>query len=129
MIQTKSQQLIELSQKKIALKKHTNNLQGFQSRQNQIAQTVTDIRPLVSALKAFRQRGIADFDLNQKADTLLSIIVATETKFQENPEWIIDPTSFNHKTFKANVESLKKFTQTATQSSLEKLPGSTHAQH
>lgn len=107
MIQAKSQQLIELSQNKIALKKYANNLQGFQSRQTQIAQAVADIRPLVSALKAFRQRGIADFDLNQKADTLLSIIVATETKFQENPEWIIDQTSFNYRTFKANVESLK----------------------
>lgn len=107
MIQAKSQQLIELSEKKIALKKHANNLQGFQSRQTQIAQAVADIRPLISALKAFRLRGIADFDLNQKADTLLSIIVATETKFQENSEWIIDQTSFNYRTFKANVESLK----------------------
>lgn len=107
MIHEKSQQLIELSQKKIAFKKYTTNLQGFQSRQEQIAKAVAEIQPLVSALRAFRQRGIADFDLTQKADALLTFIATTEARFQEEPEWIIDNKNFKGNIFNSSVEGLK----------------------
>lgn len=107
MLRDKSQQLIELSQKKIALKKYATNLQGFQSRQEQIVQAVAEVRPLVGALQAFRQRGIADFDLTQKADALLAIIANTETNFHKNPELILDPSNFRGNIFKSSVEGLK----------------------
>lgn len=107
MIRDKSQQLIELSQKKIALKKYATNLQGFQSRQEQIMQSVAEISPLVGAVKAFREKGIADFDLTHKADGLLGIIADTEANFQKNPEWILDNKSFKGNIFKSNVEGLK----------------------
>lgn len=107
MIQEKSQQLIELSQKKIALRKSAQNLEGFQSRQALITKAVAEIKPLVVALRAFRQRGITDADLTEKADALLSFIVVITAKFQEEPEWIIDNKNFKGNFFNSSVDNLK----------------------
>lgn len=67
MLVEKSTQLIELSQKKINLQRYATNLQGFQSRQQQIEQAVAGTLPLVQCLRAFHQKGITNFALAQKA--------------------------------------------------------------
>jgi hypothetical protein len=107
MLLEKSKQLIELSQKKIELQKSATNLQGFQSRQEQIAKAVAGTLPLVQALRAFRQRGIANINLAQKAEALLAIITEAEAKFQENPEWIIESRNFGKTSFYSKVEQLQ----------------------
>lgn len=107
MLIEKSKQLIELSHKKIELQKYATNLQGFQSRQEQIAKAVAGTLPLVQALRAFRQRGIADINLTQKADALLAIIAEAEAKFRENPEWIIENRNFGKTSFYSKVEQLQ----------------------
>ena len=86
MLVEKSTQLIELSQNKINLQRYATNLQGFQSRQQQIEQAVAGTLPLVQCLRAFHQRGLANFALAQKADTLLIFIADVEARFQEEPE-------------------------------------------
>jgi len=108
MILEKSQQLIELSQNKIALQNFANNLQAFQARQKQITDAVVIIQPLIEALRAFRQRGIANIDLTQKVDILLNLIINTEDKFRENPDWIIAQNNFKGNSFKSSIDSLKK---------------------
>lgn len=108
MLLEKSTQLIELSQNKINLQRYATNLQGFQSRQQQIEQAVAGTIPLVQCLRAFHQRGFANFDLTQKADTLLIFITNVETKFQEEPEWIIDNENFNEKNFISRIKQLQK---------------------
>jgi hypothetical protein len=108
MLLEKSQQLSQLSQNKINLQKYASNLQGFQSRQQQIEQAVTGTLPLVQSLRAFRQRGIANFDLTQKADSLLKFIANVEGKFQEDPEWIISNENFNKNNFDYRVKDLQK---------------------
>ncbi len=108
MLLEKSQQLIDLSQKKIDLQHYANNLQAFQSRQKQISDAVAAIQPLIEAVRAFRQKGIADFDLTQKADNILTFIVNTEENFRQNRDWILDNTNFNGNIFKSGIERLKK---------------------
>ena len=108
MLVEKSTQLIELSQKKINLQRYATNLQGFQSRQQQIEQAVAGTLPLVQCLRAFHQKGIANFALAQKADTLLIFIADVEVKFQEEPEWIIDNENFNEKNFTSRIKQLQK---------------------
>ncbi len=108
MLVEKSTQLIELSQKKINLQRYATNLQGFQSRQQQIEQAVAGTLPLVQCLRAFHQKGIANFALAQKADTLLIFIADVEVKFQEEPEWIIDNENFNEKNFISRIKQLQK---------------------
>lgn len=108
MLLEKSQQLIDLSQKKIALQHYANNLQAFQSRQKQISDAVAAIQPLIEAVRAFRQKGIADFDLTQKADNILTFIVSTEENFRQNRDLILDNTNFNGNIFKSGIERLKK---------------------
>lgn len=107
MLIEKSKQLIELSHKKIELQKYATNLQGFQSRQEQIAKAVAGTLSLVQALRAFRQRGIANINLTQKADALLAIITEAEAKFQENPELIIESRNFGKTSFYSKVEQLQ----------------------
>lgn len=107
MIREKSQQLIELSQKSNALRKYAKHLEGFKTREKEITDAVAGILPLVSALRAFRQKGITDFDLTQKADAILAIIAVSEAKFQENPEWIIDNKNFKGNILNSSVQGLK----------------------
>ena len=108
MLIEKSQQLSLLSQNKINLQKYASNLQGFQSRQQQIEQAVTGTIPLVQSLRAFGETGIANFDLTQKAESLLKFIDNVEAKFQEDPEWIIDNENFNKNNFDNKVKDLQK---------------------
>jgi len=108
MLLQNSHQLSELSQKRINLQKYAKNLEGFLSRQQQIEQAVTGTIPLVQSLRAFRQREIVNFDLTQKADSLLKFIANVEAKFQEDPEWIIDNENFNNKIFTPAVNQLQK---------------------
>ena len=108
MLLEKSTQLIDLSQNKINLQRYATNLQGFQSRQQQIQQAVAGTIPLVQSLRAFHQRGLANFALAQKADTLLIFIANVETKFQQDPEWIIDNENFNEKNFISRIKQLQK---------------------
>ncbi|MEG4346674.1 hypothetical protein QUB70_25855 [Microcoleus sp. A003_D6] len=108
MLLQKSHQLSELSQKRINLQKSAKNLEGFLSRQQQIEQAVTGTIPLVQSLRAFRQREIVNFDLTQKADSLLKFIANLEAKFQEDPEWIIHNENFNNKIFTSAVNQLQK---------------------
>jgi len=108
MLVQKSHQLSELSQDTIKLRKYAENFQGFQSRQKQIEQAVAGTIPLVQSLRAFRQREIVNFDLTQKADSLLKFIANVEAKFQEDPQWIIDNENFNNKIFTSAVNQLQK---------------------
>ncbi|MEG3846119.1 hypothetical protein QT971_02655 [Microcoleus sp. herbarium19] len=108
MLIEKSTQLIELSQNKINLQRYATNLLGFQSRQQQIEQAVTGTLPLVQCLRAFRQKGIANFDLTQKADELLKFIANVEAEFKADPEWIIDNENFNKINFNSRIEQLQK---------------------
>lgn len=107
MLLEKSKQLSELSQKKFNLQKYAQNLQGFQSRQQQIEQAVTGTIPLVQSLRAFRQRGIINFDLSQKTNVLLAFIADVEAKFQEDPEWIIPNENFNKNIFNSRLGQLQ----------------------
>ncbi len=107
MILQKSTQLIKLSQKRFNLQKYAKNLQGFQSRQQQIEQAVTRTLPLVQSLRAFRQKGSTNFDLTQKAEALLTFIANVEAEFQEDPEWIIPNENFNKKNFTSRIEQLQ----------------------
>ena len=108
MLLEKSTQLIDLSQNKINLQTYATNLQGFQSRQEQIKQAVDGTLPLVQSLRAFRKKGIANLDLTQKAEILLTFIANVEEKFQADPQWIIDNENFNKKNFTSRIEQLQK---------------------
>ncbi|MEG3924803.1 hypothetical protein [Microcoleus sp. D3_18a_C4] len=108
MLLEKSYQLSELSQKTINLRKYAENYEGFHSRQKQIEQAVTGTLLFVQSLRAFRERGIANFDLTQKAEILLTFIANVEAEFKKNPEWIIDNENFNRNNFDSRVKDLQK---------------------
>ncbi|WGV24607.1 hypothetical protein [Halotia branconii] len=107
MLLEKSQELIELSQKKQALRKNLDNLQIIKTRQKQITEAIATIQPLVEALKAFRQRGINNVDLVQKAEPILNFILNAEDNLQKNSEWILDNKNFKGNILKSQVENLK----------------------
>ncbi|ALF54914.1 hypothetical protein ACX27_22140 [Nostoc piscinale CENA21] len=83
MLLEKSQELIELSQRKKSLQNFAANLQIIQTRQKQITEAVVTIQPLVEALKAFRQKGINNIDLTHKAESVLNFILNAEDNLQK----------------------------------------------
>ena len=107
MLVEKSTQLIELSQKKINLQRYATNLQGFQSRQQQIEKAVAGTLPLVQCLRAFHQKGITNFHFTQNDEILLTFIANVEAEFKKNPEWIIPNENFNKKNFTSRIEQLQ----------------------
>ncbi len=106
MLIKKSQQLIQLSQQKIKLEQDATKLEGFQTRQQQISQAVAAIEQLIGTLRTFRQKGIANFDLSQKAKNLLDYVAVIEVNFQENSDWILNPKNFKGNILKSSVETL-----------------------
>ncbi|MHC5916394.1 MAG: hypothetical protein ACYTXE_36660 [Nostoc sp.] len=107
MLLEKSQELIELSQRKKSLQSFAANLQIIQTRQKQITDALATIQPLVEALKAFRQRGIDNIDLTQKADSILSFVINAENNLQNDSEWILDNKNFKGNILKSHVENIK----------------------
>lgn len=106
MLINKAEKLIQLSEVEIKLRKNATNLEGFRTRQEQISQAVAEILPLVSALRAFRQKGLVTFDWTQKVDPTLQFLAITQEKIHQNPEWIIDNKNFNGNTLKSSVKVL-----------------------
>ena len=101
MLINKAEKLIQLSEVEIKLRKNATNLEGFRTRQEQISQAVAEILPLVSALRAFRQKGLVTFDWTQKVDPTLQFLAITQEKIHQNPEWII-AVSYTHLTLPTN---------------------------
>lgn len=107
MLLEKSQKLIELAQRKKSLQNFAANLQIIQTRQKQITDALAIIQPLVEALKAFRQRGINNIDLVQKAEPILNFILNAEDNLQKSSEWILDNKNFKGNILKSQIENLK----------------------
>ncbi|MBO3457753.1 3'-5' exonuclease family protein [Aetokthonos hydrillicola] len=106
-LKEKCQELIDLSQRKINLKKYADQLEGFTARQKIITNSTREIQPLVIALKIFSQKGIINLDLNQKVDILLNSISFIQDNFRKNPEWILDNNNFKANTFNSRIDTLK----------------------
>lgn len=107
MLLEKSQELVELSQRRKSLQNFAGNLQIIQTRQKQITDALATIQPLVEALKAFRQRGINNINLTQNVESILSFVINAEENLQNNPDWILDNKNFKGNFLKSNIESLK----------------------
>ncbi|MEH2218236.1 MAG: hypothetical protein V7K72_14190 [Nostoc sp.] len=107
MLLEKSQELVELSQRRKSLQNFAGNRQIIQTRQKQITDALATIQPLVEALKAFRQRGINNINLTQNVESILSFVINAEENLQNNPDWILDNKNFKGNFLKSNVENLK----------------------
>ncbi|MCW6036018.1 hypothetical protein K4A83_06995 [Spirulina subsalsa FACHB-351] len=108
MLLEKAQQLSTLADQKIQREKYVKHRQGFESRQKQIENAIASLEPLDNAVKIFRDRGLADFDVSNKADQLLGLIIQAKKRFEENPEWIIENNNFDGNRFKSSIDSLAK---------------------
>lgn len=107
MLLDKAQELIEVSQRKKSLQNFAANLQIIQTRRTQINVAIATIQPLVEALTAFRQRGINNIDLNQKAELILKFIKNIEDNLQKDSEFILDNKKFQGNILKSQVDNLK----------------------
>jgi flagellin-specific chaperone FliS len=107
MLLEKTQRLIELSKQKVELGKYAQNRQGFEAREKQLEEAISSLRLLVEAVKVFRDRGLGNVDVRDKADGLLKFIEGAESQFQNNREWIVDNKNFNGKTFQKSIKNLE----------------------
>jgi hypothetical protein len=107
MLLEKSQELIELSERKIVLRKNVDNVKAFESRAEQITNIVNEVQFIVEAVKTFREKGINNFSLEQKLDSLLEFIVSAENNFYKDSSWIVDNKNFNYNFLKKGVDAIK----------------------
>ncbi|AFY67278.1 hypothetical protein [Geitlerinema sp. PCC 7407] len=99
------QQLSQLATHVVSLRKNATDLKNFRDRQDKIESVVNELRPLVIALRAFRERGLVDFDCSQKVDLLLAEVTTTITEFQKEREWLTE--KFRLNTFQIKVTALR----------------------
>jgi hypothetical protein len=95
MLIDKCTKLSQLAQDTASLKKYAADLGKFRDRQSKIEPLVKELRPLVVALSAFREKGLVDFDCTQKADALLMELAATLTEFKKDRGWLLEKFKFN----------------------------------
>ncbi|MFW9261632.1 hypothetical protein [Nostoc sp. CALU 546] len=107
MLLEKSQELVDLSQRKKSLQSFAANLQIIQDRRNKVYDTIAAIQPLAEALQAFRQRGMIDIDLANKTDKILNLILNIEENLSNNNEWIFDINNTEINNLKSDAEKLK----------------------
>lgn len=98
-------QLTKLAQDANDLKKYAADLDKFRDRQSKIEPLVQELTPLVAALRAFREKGLVNFDCSQKADVLLAEVITTLAEFQKNRGWLIE--QFKSTTLQNKVSALK----------------------
>ncbi|NJO52700.1 MAG: hypothetical protein HC840_28570 [Leptolyngbyaceae cyanobacterium RM2_2_4] len=98
-------QLSRASQNASDLKKYAADLNKFRDRQGKIEPLVQELSPLVTALRTFRERGLANFDCGQKSDELLREVTTTLAEFQKNRGWLIE--QFKSTKLKNKVSALK----------------------
>ena len=83
-------QLSKLAQDAADLKKYAADLGKFRDRQGKIEPLVQELCPLVTALRAFREKGLANFDCSQKANVLLLEVATALDEFPKNRGWLIE---------------------------------------
>lgn len=98
-------QLSQLAQNVIDLRKYASDLDKFRDRQKKIEELVESLKPLAITLKTFRERELINIDLNQKADTLLTEAVTTLSEFQKDRGWLVEKFKLN--TLKSKVDELR----------------------
>jgi len=104
------QKLSRQTQDVVALRKYASNLREFRDRQNKIEPLVRELSPFVTALRAFREKELANFDCNQKADALLTDVTTTLAEFQKDRGWLIERFKFN--ALQTKVTALKSELET-----------------
>jgi len=97
--------LSKLAQNATNLKKYAADLGKFRDRQSKIEPLVQELSPLVTALRAFREKGLANFDCSQKADVLLLEVTTTLDEFHKNRGWLIE--KFKSTILQNRVSTLK----------------------
>lgn len=97
--------LSQLAQDFTDIKKYASDLGKFRDRQTKIEELLKDLKPIVIALKIFRERELISVDLSQKADGLLAELVTTLSAFQKERGWLLEKFKLN--TLKLKVDDLK----------------------
>lgn len=89
----------------VALKKYSTDLNKFRDRQQKLEALADDLRPLLIALNAFRERNLISADFSQKANPVLAEVAVIFSEFQRDRGWIIEQFKFN--ALQAKVNALK----------------------
>lgn len=104
------QKLSQQVQNVVALKKYATDLGKFRDRQNRIEPLVEELHSLVIALKAFREKGLGNFDCTQKADELLKEVATTLMEFRKDRGWLIE--KFKSNTLQIKVTAIRNELET-----------------
>lgn len=96
------QELSRQSQEVVALKTYATEVDRFRDRQQKLATLVEGFKPVVTALRAFRERDLIAIDPSQKVDPVLAEVATIVSEFQQNRGWLIETFKFNSLQTKVN---------------------------
>jgi hypothetical protein len=106
MLLDKAQELVQLCDTKRNKQKFADNLNAFKTKQTQITDAVTTIKPSIEALRAFRKRNmLLSLDAASKVNDILNLIAEAETNFNQDPDSILD---FKAGILKSKIDAIKK---------------------
>jgi hypothetical protein len=114
MISERAQELIDLANRKKMLQKQVQQLQGFKTRDQELATAIESIKPHLASLEAFRKKSIPTPTFVTPANALLAKVDETESNFKKNPEWILSSASYKPQQFFAAIDSLRNALSTAS---------------
>ncbi|MCY6493404.1 hypothetical protein [Leptolyngbya sp. GGD] len=95
-------QLNQLAQTATDLRKYASDLGKFRDRQAKIEELVSSLKPLVIALRAFRDRKLVSNDFSQQANVLLAEVGIILDEFQKDRGWLIEKPRLNSLQSKIN---------------------------
>ena len=83
------QQLSTLAKSVTDLRSNVAELKNFKTRQTEIEQIVRELKPLVEALQAFKEKGIYGFTLLQEVENFLAQVIDVEKQFKNEHKWLL----------------------------------------
>lgn len=106
MIYERAQEIIDLANRKKILQKQVQQLQGFKTRNHELAAAVESVTHPLASLEAFRKKGVSTPSFDNEANALLSKVDEVESNFKKHPEWILNSASYKPQQFFTAVDSL-----------------------
>lgn len=88
------------------LRETVEERQAFVARNQDLQDLVSKIRPHVDALVAFRSKGVATPNMNERIASVVLEIDTIRDRFNSDPGWIVDNARFKYSPFQKMVERL-----------------------
>jgi hypothetical protein len=115
MIAARAQELTALIDRRAVLRKHVDQLDAFQGREQKLAVLVEAMRPLSEAVKELRRRNLAAIDVEERLAGVLSQLQRVEAVYREQREAFVDAQRSGFADFERTLNAFSSLLSTQVQ--------------